>query len=142
MEGIAVAKMNIARLMVPKVFTKFLHETDSIRQGLELMELNHFTALPVLDCEERFVGCISEGDFLRHIIETGSTDKRFHEKYRVSEILRKDFCPAIRIDAETDTVIEAMMKQNFLPVVDDRNMLCGILTRSSVIAELAGKRQA
>ena len=137
-----MSNLNIARLMIPKVFTKFLHESDSIRQGLELMELNHYTALPVLDNQECFVGCVSEGDFLRHIIATGSTDKRFHEKFRVSEILRKDFCPAIRIDSERDTVIEAMMKQNFLPVVDDRNMLCGILTRSALIAELAGKKQA
>ena len=136
-----MAKMNIAKLMVPKVFVKFMHESDTIRQGLELLEKNHYTALPVLDDQERFVGCVSEGDFLRHMINTGSTDKRFHEKFRVSEILRKDFCPAIRIDSERETVIEAMMKQNFLPVVDDRNMLCGILTRSALIAELAGKKQ-
>lgn len=133
-----MANLNIARLMIPKVFTKFLHESDSIRQGLELMELNHLTALPVLDEEECFVGCVSEGDFLRHMIATGSTDKRVHEKHRVSEILRKDFCPAIRIDSDREVVIEAMLKQNFLPVVDDRNMLCGILTRSALIAELAG----
>lgn len=136
-----MAKMNIAKLMVPKVFVKFMHESDTIRQGLELLEKNHYTALPVLDDQERFVGCVSEGDFLRHMINTGSTDKRFHEKFRVSEILRKDFCPAIRIDSERETVIDAMMKQNFLPVVDDRNMLCGILTRSALIAELAGKKQ-
>ena len=137
-----MARMNIARLMVPKVFVKFMHESDTIRQGLELLEKNHYTALPVLDDQERFVGCVSEGDFLKHILETGTTDKRFHEKFQVSEILRKDFCPAISIEAETSTVIDHILNQNFLPVVDDRNMLCGILTRRAGIEELAGRKQA
>ena len=130
--------MNVLMLLSPKVNTAYLEDDFTVRQGLEKLRVHGFTAIPVLDNEGHYVGTVSEGDFLRHMINTGSTDKRFHEKFRVSEILRKDFCPAIRIDSERETVIEAMMKQNFLPVVDDRNMLCGILTRSALIAELAG----
>lgn len=131
--------MNIAQMMIPKVFTAFLHEGDSVRKGLEIM-LNHgYTAIPVLDGEERYIGCVCEGDFLRHILNTGTTDRKFHEQYLIGSIVRKDFCPAIHIEAEKDEVIGGMLNQNFLPVVDSRNMLCGILTRSGVIKYLAGK---
>lgn len=132
-----MAKMNIAKLMVPKVLIKFLHESDTIRQGLEVMTQSHYTALPVLDDQDRFVGCVSEGDFLRHILATGTTDKRYHEQFLVGSILRKDYCPAIDIEADAETVIGALLSQNFVPVVDDREALCGLLTRRTLIDELA-----
>lgn len=130
-------KINIAKIMVPKALTRVLHESDTVRQGLETMQHHGYTAIPVLDKDERYIGCVTEGDFLRHILSTGNTDKRYHEQFRVGEIVRKDFCPAIPITAKPNLVIQMMLNQNFLPVVDDRNVLCGILTRKGVILELS-----
>lgn len=129
-------KINIAKIMIPKVFTAFLHENDSVRQGLEVMTNHGYTAIPVLDEQERYLGSISEGDFLRHIMTVGDTDKRVHEQYRIGTIMRKDFCPAIRIEADQKQVISAILNQNFVPIIDDRNVLCGILTRKGVIEYL------
>lgn len=130
-------KINIAKIMIPKALTRVLHEDDTIRQGLETMGYHGYTAIPVLDKDERYVGCVTEGDFLRHVMETGSTDMKYHEKFRVSEIVRKDFCPAVSVTADSNTVIQMMLNQNFLPIVDDRNVLCGLLTRKGVILELS-----
>ena len=129
--------MNIAKLMIPKVCTVSLHERSTIRQGLEVLSRCHYTALPVLDDEERYVGCVTEGDFLRHILRTGTTDKKAQEAYRIRDILRRDFCPALPIEAEFSLVVEASLRQNFVPVVDGRNALCGIVTRRNLIAAIA-----
>ncbi len=129
--------MNIAKLMIPKVFTITLHENSTIRQGLEVLARCHYTAIPVLDADDHYVGSVSEGDFLQHILKTGTTDIKEQEKYRIKDILRRDFCPALSIEAEFDDVVEASLRQNFVPVVDDRNTLCGIVTRRSLIAEMA-----
>ena len=129
--------MNIAKLMIPKVCTVSLHERSTIRQGLEVLSRCHYTALPVLDDEERYVGCVTEGDFLRHILRTGTTDKKAQEAYRIRDILRRDFCPALPIEAEFSLVVEAALRQNFVPVVDGRNALCGIVTRRNLIAAIA-----
>ena len=129
--------MNIAKLMIPKVCTVSLHERSTIRQGLEILSRCHYTALPVLDEEERYVGCVTEGDFLRHILRTGTTDKKAQEAYRIRDILRRDFCPALPIEAEFSLVVEAALRQNFVPVVDGRNALCGIVTRRNLIAAIA-----
>ncbi|MBQ2699381.1 MAG: CBS domain-containing protein, partial [Firmicutes bacterium] len=96
-----------------------------------------YTCVPVLDQEEHYVGCISEGDFLRHMLATGSTDKKFHEQFHLNEIMRKESSPALHIQADAAEMLLAIMNQNFLPVVDDRNFLCGIVTRRSVITELS-----
>lgn len=129
--------MNIAKLMIPKVFTITLHENSTIRQGLEVLARCHYTAIPVLDADDHYVGSVSEGDFLQHILKTGTTDIKEQEKYRIKDILRRDFCPALSIEAEFDDVVEASLRQNFVPVVDDRNTLCGIVTRRNLIAEMA-----
>ena len=132
-----MTRINIAKIMIPKPLTRVLHAKDTVRQALETMENHGYTAIPVLDEEERYIGCVTEGDFLRHILRVGDADKKAHEHFFVGDLVRKDFCEAIAITAETEDVVRTILNQNFVPVVDDRNVLCGILTRKGVIQELA-----
>lgn len=131
--------MNIAKIMIPRACTVFLNEKQTVRQGWEVMTRNGYTAIPVLDAEQHYIGTVSEGDFLRHILDTGSLDKMEMENHRVRELVRRDFCPPLSIDADEGDVIRATLNQNFVPIVDSRNTLCGILTRRGVIAHLAEK---
>ena len=129
--------MNIAKLMIPKVSTAFLHENDTVRQGLERFTIHGYTAIPVLNEREQYIGSVTEGDFLRHLLMTGSTDLKAQEQYRISGIVRRDFCPALPIDADGAEVVAATLDQNFVPIVDGRGTLCGILTRKAVIKYLS-----
>ncbi|MBQ4563296.1 MAG: CBS domain-containing protein [Lachnospiraceae bacterium] len=133
--------MNIAKIMIPKVCTAFLREDNTIRQGLETMTYHGYTALPVLDPNQHYVGSITEGDFLRYMMEKGTTDKRALEQDHISDILRRDFCPALSMDSDDQTILSAILNQNFVPIVDSRNVLCGILTRRGVISHLAEKSE-
>lgn len=130
--------MNIAKLMIPKVYTAFLHENDTIRQGLECFTIHGYTAIPVLNEREQYIGSVTEGDFLRHVLATGTTELKAQEQYRIKSIVRRDFCPALPIDADGAEVVAATLDQNFVPIVDGRGTLCGILTRKSVIKYLSG----
>ena len=125
--------MNIAKIMIPKVSTVFLHENDTVRQGLERFRRHGYTAVPVLNEMEQYVGSVTEGDFLRHLLSSGSLDPKQQERSRIKDIVRRDFCPALPIDASYSEMIAAVGKQNFVPIVDGRNTLCGILTRRGVI---------
>lgn len=129
--------MNIAKIMIPKVYTAFLHDSDTIRQGLERFTLHGYTAIPVLNDKEQYIGSVTEGDFLRHLLKVKTTDMKAQEQYRIRDIMRKDFCPALSIDADREQVVSAMMDQNFVPIVDARGTLCGILTRRILISYLA-----
>lgn len=132
--------MNIAKMMIHRALTVFLREGQTVRQGWEVMTRHGYTAIPVLDAEQHYIGTVSEGDFLRHILSTGSLDKQDMEKYPVEALVRRVFCPPISIDASEEAVIAAALRQNFVPVVDSRNTLCGILTRRGLIACLAETR--
>ena len=131
--------MNIAKWMIPKVLTARLCEDNTVRQGLEVFKKHGYTAVPVLDADGRYIGCVTEGDFLRHLLSTGTTDMKAHERCSIGKIIRRDFCPALGIDAADDIVREAMMNQNFVPIVDDRGAMCGILTRKRYMEYLATK---
>ena len=132
--------MNIAKIMIPKVCTVFLNEKQTVRQGLEILTRNGYTAIPVLDADQHYIGCINEGDFLRHMLSINTTDRKELEKTRVGDLVRRDFCPALNINAEDEEVIASILNQNFVPIVDGRNALCGILTRRGVIAYLAEQK--
>ena len=131
--------MNIAKIMTPRYGTACLQESSTVRQGLEIMKHRGYTAIPVLNREGQYRGSVTEGDFLRHILATGTTDLKDHEHYRVGEIYRSDFCPALSLHASEDDVINAVLQQNLVPIVDDRGCLCGIITRRSVIQYLSQK---
>lgn len=128
--------MNIAKIMIPKVSTVFLHENDTVRQGLERFRRHGYTAVPVLNAQEQYVGSVTEGDFLRHLLASGTIDRKAQERSRIGDIVRKDFSPALTIDAGYSEMVAAVLNQNFVPIVDGRNTLCGILTRRVVICYL------
>ena len=132
--------MNIARIMIPEVSTVFLHEKDTVRQGLERFMVHGYTAIPVLNEQEQYIGSVTEGDFLRHLLTVRTTDLKEQEQYRIVSIVRRDFCPALPIDAEFQKVVAATLNQNFVPIVDGRGVLCGILTRKNMIEYLAENR--
>ena len=112
--------MNMAKIMIPKISTVFLHEKDTIRQGLERFMVHGYTAVPVLNDQEQYIGSVTEGDFLRHLLVCQTTDLKVQEGYRLGSIVRRNFYPALQIDA--------------------RNALCGILTRKRLIEFLAQAR--
>ena len=134
--------MNIPKILTPKAMTAYIGADDTVRQGLEVMRRHGYTAIPVLGEHGEYIGCITEGDFLRHILSTGSTSMKAQERFRIGELVRRDFCPPLGIAADDDEVIDAVLQQNFVPIVDDRGCFCGIVTRKSVIAALAGAEVA
>ena len=133
--------MNIAAIMIPKVLTVFLHETDTIRQGLERFTVHGYTAVPVLNEQEQYIGSVTEGDFLRYLLKIQTTELKTLEQYRIDNIVRRDFCPPLPIDAELDQVVSAALNQNYVPIVDSRKVLSGILTRRILIDYLARTRE-
>lgn len=129
--------MNIAGIMIPKVSTVFLYENNTVRQGLERFMVHGYTAIPVLNSKEQYIGSVTEGDFLRHLLSVHTTNLKTLEQYRLGSIVRRNFCPPLPIDAPLTQVISATLNQNFVPIVDGRNTLCGILTRQVIIQYLA-----
>ena len=125
--------MNILRYLKPKATVFYLESDSTVRQGLEKLRTHSYTALPVIDREGRYVGTVTEGDFLRFLLQKNGVSLQECERYPLGDILRDDFNPPVSIHAPREEIVERLANQNFLPVVDDRGVFMGIVTRQDII---------
>lgn len=132
--------MNVIMLLKPKDTVKYIYDTNTLRQGLEKMRAHSYTAIPVISEEGKYVGTVSEGDFLYYIIDARNSAIKEKEKHRVSDILRKNFNPAVKIDVTMDELLNRAVNQNFVPVTDDLGTFIGIVTRQDIIRYFIEKR--
>ena len=131
--------MNAAFFLTPKSQSAYIENDDTFRQGLEKMRHHGYTAIPVLDKEGKYVGTLSEGDFLWHIIDIGGASMEECEELRVADILQPDRNPPVRITARVSELMEQLLTRNFLPVTDDSGAFIGIVTRQRVLSYLKEK---
>ena len=131
--------MNIPMLLSPKVSTAYLEDDNTVRQGLEKFRVHGFTAIPVLDNNGCYLGTVSEGDFLRCMLNADVTSMKSMESLMIREIMRRDKNPPLGIDATLEDVLSRLMDTNFVPIVDGRNCYIGIVTRKSLLGYLKEK---
>jgi len=115
-------EQSIVFLLTPKSKISTLAQEYTIRQCLEKMKHYGYSAMPVLNEKGEYVGTVSEGDFLWHLLEKGEYSIETQEEYTLSNIIRVTWNMPIKIDAKLDVVLSQVMDQNFVPVIDDRGM--------------------
>ena len=97
------------------------------------MRVHGYTAIPVIDDNGEYIGTVSEGDFLRHILEHGNEGMGAVEEYRIIDIVNEDRNHPAKSTVTMDQLLLMVMDQNFVPITDDRNVFIGIVTRRDVI---------
>jgi CBS domain-containing protein len=122
--------MNIPSLLIPKANVVYLNSKDSVDFALKLIRSHSYTAIPVINNEGVYRGTITEGDFLYYINDNPNADLK---KVKVKNLLRENFNEAVKITASFDKLLVKSLDQNFVPVVDDRNVFVGIVTRRIVV---------
>ncbi len=130
--------MNIAFFLIPKSRVAYLTAGSSFRQGMEKLHRHGYSAIPVISRDGRYLGSISEGDFLWNIMSMGSIESRDLEQARIDDII-SDRTPPVRVTATIEDLQERLLDQNFVPVVDDRDMFMGIVTRRAILSHLMDK---
>ena len=95
---------------------------------------NHgFTAVPVVAREGGYVKTLAEGDILWFMLDNDIKDIKELEKYSVSNIPKRVKSKAVYIYSTIEDLLLISMNQNFVPVIDDRDMFIGIVTRSDIL---------
>ena len=140
--------MNIAFFMRPKQETTYISQDFTVRQALEKMHNSRFTAVPVLDKDGRYVGTISEGDLLWFIVrgeggEPHTMAIESLEDFKITDMypLNTNNPPCLISSTIEDLILRAL-ETNFVPIVDDRDMYIGIVTRRAIIKHFYDKSTA
>ncbi len=132
-------KTNVLFLLTPKTKVACLTESMNVRQALEKMRAHGYSAIPLIAEDGRYLGTISEGDLLWHVVQDEEINMEGLEDVRITQLLKANKVPAVKVDADAGELADMIINQNFVPVVDDRNVLMGIVTRKRVMQELFRK---
>ena len=106
------------------------------------MRHHGYTAIPVISRDGKYVGTVSEGDFLWRLLSDERDSQRACsmkdlEQLRVRDILRETQYLPVRITVSMEELLSSAMNQNFIPVVDDIGSFIGIVTRKDIIRYFA-----
>ncbi len=125
--------MQIVSFLTPKTRTFFLNMNSTIRQALEKMDEHKFGVIPLIDDQGKYVTTVSEGDLLRFIKNNANFNLQVAQTVRLSEVDKHRTYEALPIFATEQEVFEKAQWQNFVPIVDDRGMFIGIVTRQTLM---------
>lgn len=125
--------MNMLSLLKPKALLDIAYDDNSVRQVLEQLKNHGYTAIPVINRKGEYVTTINEGDILRFMLSHGIFDPRDMERIPITDLSIKGKNRPVYITSGMDELILLSMEQNFVPVIDDRNVLSGIITRRDIL---------
>lgn len=134
--------MNILFFLTPKESVAHVEEDDTLRQVLEKMEHHGYTAIPLLGRDGKYIGTITEGDLLWFLKDRNFPDLHQLEDMPITAIARHRDNQAVSINETMEDLFDKVTNQNFVPVVDDKRVFIGIVTRKDVLLYLAGRLQA
>ncbi len=126
---------NILLFLLPKIQCEYVLNTFTIRQVIEKMDYHHYSEIPVIDKEGKYVGTISDGDILRYLKNNKlNWEDTMSTKIDKVPILHK--IKPIQINKKMLELVELSINENFVPVIDDRDYFIGIITRKAIIQHM------
>ena len=129
-------KFSVFELLTPKESTYYIPDNSTIRQAVEKFKSHKFSVVPIIDKEGNYITSVSEGDILRFITNNSNNYLEVAETIKVIDIEKNRPYVSLNADAVFDEVYALCLSQNFVPIVDDRNKLIGIIKRKDVFVYL------
>ena len=129
--------MNILFLLTPKSEVAHIDENENLKQVLERMEQQGFTAVPLLSRNGKYIGTITEGDLLWYLKEHDFPEMGELEEVQITTISRHRDNKPVNAHETVEGLFAKVSNQNFVPVVDDDRTFIGIVTRKDVLLYMA-----
>ena len=119
-------------LATRKSQVEYLYNDILVSEALERMEKKKFAMIPVLERgSSRYLYSLSEGDLLRFVIQVGSL--RRAGKRPLSSVSIERLIVPVKEEADISALLDLAPNQPFLPLIDDKGVFRGIVTRKSLL---------
>ncbi len=128
--------MLVKNYMTPVVVT--VKEDQTILEAREIMRGKNLISLPVVDDIKRVRGIITANDIGRTSPSDASTLSRYEANYLLGRLKVRDVMSHSVYTVNADDTIEYVAyrlyktRVNALPVVDENNKLCGIISQNDM----------
>ena len=133
--------MNILFYLVRKSEVMYLFDDYSVRRALEKMEYHKYSAVPIITRDGRYFGTLTEGDILWELKKRQTMNIQDAENIQLRHMQRKRDNQPVNVNCNIEDLVMTSMNQNFVPVIDDKNIFIGIVTRRAIIQYCYEKSQ-
>lgn len=123
--------MNIMLFLTHKNDITYLYDDYTIAEGLEVLRKTSYTAVPLITREGKYLGTVTEGDFLWALTDPEVWASR--DTLHMDAVKRHVQNKPVRADVQITDLLDTAMNQNFVPVIDDRDCFVGIVTRKRIL---------
>ena len=106
-------------------------DTHNADHAILLLSQITFSRIPVVTAQKKFVGTISLTDLLSYQMEHGLDEETF-ARTDIVHIAKKDV-PTVGMDYTVTEVLHKLVDVSFLPVLDEKGVFQGIITRKSIL---------
>ncbi len=123
--------MDAKNLLTPKTKVEYLYNDITVSEAIAKMKRRRYALIPVLERNSnRYLYSISSGDLLYKITEIGDVKKA--ESLPLSEVeINRLVIPAPQVQ-DIESLGDLLSSQNFVPIVDEKGIFLGLVTRRSV----------
>ena len=119
--------MNLLFFLTPKQDVLFIYEDFTLRQTLEKWSNQRFATIPVLKRNGEYLGTMTI-----HGLDIDAS-----EDIPIASFPRRRDYKAVPVTTDMHALLNAAVDQNFVPVVDDRNVFIGIVRRTAILQQVA-----
>lgn len=105
---------------------------NTLDHALLLMTSNKYSVVPVIDEKSRMQGLISMPVIIEAIMDIEDVQFDKLGDIRVKDIMETDY-PAVPEDFELEDVLRILVDHAFISVLDDEDVLVGIITRQEIL---------
>ena len=128
--------MNILFFLTPKSEVDYIEEEASVLGTVRKMYECSFSEIPVVSRTGKYAGTIKSGDILSYLFENGDVMLYGSDDIGISGIRKVRDNKAVNINCQIEDMVDKILRQNFVPVVDDEDNFIGIITRRAVVKYL------
>lgn len=127
------SRMNIMFFLLPKSKVAYVQDDFTLRQTVEKLRYHHYTAIPILDSQGHYLRTVAEGDILYYLKDHDGMDFKMAEDVSISEVTSERDIRPIHSMARMEDLYYLSLGQNFVPVIDDKGVFIGIVTRQAIL---------
>ncbi|MBD5806429.1 CBS domain-containing protein [Lactobacillus sp. 0.1XD8-4] len=123
---------NKNKFMIPASLVATVNQNNSLDHAFLVLTKDRYAKIIVVDNKNHYCGQISLAMITDQLLETQRINvNRLHD-LTVADVMQTD-TPVITDPADIEEDLHLLIDQSFLPVVDNDNYFCGIVTRREIL---------
>lgn len=115
--------------LIPASRIAFVQEDNPLYHAFLILTKVKYAKIPVLDDEQRVVGLLSLAMITDKMLTPNDISVDILSTYKVKDVMQIEFDTINMAQTELETQLHLLVDNAFLPVINDRGVFQGLLTR-------------